>query len=44
MSWQEAREDALSRGGHLVTITSQEENNVVTDLLESAGYPDDGPY
>ena len=43
MSWQDW-EDALSRGGHLVTHGPQEENNIITNLVESAGYPDDGPY
>ena len=34
---------AGARDGHLVTITSQEENNVIP-LASDAGYPEDGPY
>jgi hypothetical protein len=32
-SWLEAKLDAEARGGHLVTITSEEENRIVGELL-----------
>ena len=37
MSWLDAKVDCQSRGGHLVTIDSKEENKAMADLLESAG-------
>ncbi|CVI65448.1 Lectin C-type domain protein [Clostridiales bacterium CHKCI001] len=33
LSWTEAKEYCEKKGGHLVTITSQEEQNVVTSLI-----------
>lgn len=36
-SWSEANRDALLKGGHLVTITSQEEMDHITAMAESAG-------
>ena len=32
-SWLEAKLDANARGGHLVTITSEEENRIVDELV-----------
>ena len=34
MSWKEARDFCKNRGGHLVTITSSAENNLVTKLIQ----------
>ena len=34
LSWEEAKEFCESLGGHLVTITSKEENNIVTNLIK----------
>ncbi len=34
-TWSEAKADCESRGGYLVTITSQEENDFVSSLIES---------
>ena len=34
-TWEEANADALSRGGHLVTITSAEEQALVINYMES---------
>ena len=36
-SWSEANRDALLKGGHLVTITSQEEMNQIAAMAENAG-------
>ena len=36
-SWSEANSDALSKGGHLVTITSQDEMNRIAAMAENAG-------
>ena len=36
-SWSEANSDALSKGGHLVTITSQEEMDRIAAMAENAG-------
>ena len=36
-SWSEANRDALVKGGHLVTITSQEEMNQIAAMAENAG-------
>ena len=36
-SWSEANSDALRKGGHLVTITSQEEMNQISAMAENAG-------
>ena len=36
-SWSEANSDALSKGGHLVTITSQDEMNRIAAMGENAG-------
>jgi hypothetical protein len=38
-TWEEARDDCEKRGGHLVTIDSDEENEIVTQLLTDGGYP-----
>ncbi len=37
VSWQEANTAALQKGGHLITITSQEEMDQAAQLAESAG-------
>jgi len=37
-SWNGAKRDCESRGGYLVTIHSQEENDFVRNLVESAGF------
>ena len=31
-TWHEAKADAEARGGHLATITSQNENNIIKEL------------
>ena len=38
-TWEEAKADCEKRGGHLVTIDSDDENKVVTQLLKDSGYP-----
>jgi hypothetical protein len=38
-TWEEAKTDCEKRGGHLVTIDSDEENGIVTQLLKDSGYP-----
>jgi len=38
-TWEEAKADCEKRGGHLVTIDSDDENEVVTQLLTDSGYP-----
>jgi len=35
--WTDARTQSLARGGYLVTITSQDENSFVRNLIFSAG-------
>jgi len=37
-TWEEAKTDCEKRGGHLVTIDSDEENERVTQLLKDGGY------
>ncbi len=37
LSWTEANNEALSRGGHLVTITTQEEMDLMVEMAEKAG-------
>ena len=37
LSWTEANNEALARGGHLVTITSQEEMDLMVEMAEKAG-------
>ena len=32
-TWEEARKDAIARGGHLATITSQREQQLMENLL-----------
>ena len=32
-TWHEARDDAIARGGHLATITSSDEWNIVDDII-----------
>ena len=34
-TWQEARDDAISRGGHLATVTSSSEWNAIVELWET---------
>lgn len=45
VTWEEAEENCITRGGHLVTITSQNEYNFVLSLMGSEniwiGYTDD---
>ena len=36
-TWEEAKEFAIRKGGHLATITSAEEQDVVSDLVSSFG-------
>jgi len=38
-TWENAKTDCEKRGGHLVTIDSDEENEIVTELLTDGGYP-----
>lgn len=38
-TWEDAKDDCEKRGGHLVTIDSDEENEMVTELLKDGGYP-----
>ncbi len=38
VSWTAARDDALARGGYLVTINSEQELNSVVQLAEEAGF------
>lgn len=40
-SWQEAQADAQSRGGHLATVTSDEEWNLISNSL---GFPYDSAF
>jgi len=35
-SWSEAKSDAENRGGHLAVITSQQEQNVINNIVKSA--------
>ena len=35
-TWQQARDEAMSRGGHLATVTSSNEWNTIVDLWETA--------
>lgn len=48
MYWSEAKADAITRGGnfggHLVTITSNDEQLLINQLLRDNNYPTDGPY
>ena len=37
VSWTKANEDCIARGGHLATVTSQEEMNQLISLCEPAG-------
>ena len=37
-SWQEAKEDAVARGGHLATIGSQEESAEMLSVIEPGNY------
>ncbi len=37
ISWEEARQKCIQKGGYLVTITSPEEMKVVSELIESGG-------
>lgn len=37
-TWEQARKDCEARGGHLVTIESEEENETVVKLLRDSGY------
>ena len=37
MTWEEAEKFCENKGGHLVTITSYEENKFVTDLIVNGG-------
>ena len=39
-TWEEARVDAINRGGHLATITSHSEWESIISLLDSANIPD----
>ncbi len=38
VSWEQAKEEALAKGGYLVTVNSEEELNTVTQLAEQAGF------
>ncbi len=38
ISWKDAKKYAESLGGHLVTITSEQENNLVKSLIKSGDY------
>jgi hypothetical protein len=38
-TWGNAKIDCEKRGGHLVTIDSDDENEIVTELLTDSGYP-----
>jgi len=40
MSWAKARDDCKKRGGHLATITSNEEQEFIVDLLSKTGKKD----
>ena len=37
ISWEDANRECIAKGGHLVTITSQDEMNKVSTLAESSG-------
>jgi hypothetical protein len=37
-TWEEAKANCEKRGGHLVTVDSEEENEIVTQLLKDGGY------
>lgn len=37
VSWTQANEDAIKKGGHLISITSEDENNEAVALAEQAG-------
>jgi len=39
MTWSEARDYCLNLGGHLVTITSAEEQNVINELISQEEHP-----
>ena len=41
MDWSVARDSAASRGGHLASITSADENTFVFTLITSSGTPND---
>jgi VWFA-related protein len=36
-SWEQASQEALAKGGHLVTISSQDEMNQVTQIAQNSG-------
>lgn len=37
VSWEEANAECISKGGHLITITSEEELKIATDLADKEG-------
>ena len=39
LTWTEAKEYCESLGGHLVTITSQEEQNIISSFIEDVNQP-----
>ncbi len=39
-TWEEARQQCIDKGGHLVRINSEKEFDYVTDLLNRKGYKD----
>ena len=42
-TWEEARLDAIARGGHLATITSEDENNTVSSVTDDLVFLDPNP-